>query len=369
MGNSRGDNPGSSRDRLRKDLKLLEGQWQGQAAAQRLARMMAQRKLSGALVPQDDVARRAIRGLAGLNTNRVNPTIPPGTLRTLMPERLGGLFAQTDRFRGAFGSGLSEAIRKITLPRRPGPLAGAQAVSNIIGNLPRLADFSGFWEGVGRAAEGLRRMMDEAQEGELALEEAEFGFADHLWNVIYLGSFAGLPVSNRDAVITNKLRAFTCSDEFVEPLLENVSSSKMLGRRSRIIERCLEAHQRREYELSIPSLMTQIEGAIGDAMFLKELVVREGNKYYLVGSDGKPKLNRKNERLPAITLSPAIRNANLDEHPELSDASEFLSSVLVQRRNDILHGRDVRYGKAKLSVQSLLVLSVLSNTFEELEET
>jgi hypothetical protein len=78
--------------------------------------------------------------------------------------------------------------------------------------------------------------------------------------------------------------------------------------------------------------------------------------------------NKKDERLPAITLSPALKNANLDEHPELGDASEFLSGVLVQRRNDILHGRDVKYGKAKLSVQTLLVLSVLTDTFEELEE-
>lgn len=263
---------------------------------------------------------------------------------------------------------MSDAIRKIALPQRHYPLVGAQTVSNIVGNLPKLGDFSGFWEGVGRAAEGLRRMMDEAQEGELALEEAEFGFADHLWNMIYLGSFAGLPASNREAVITNKLRAFTCSDEFVEPLLENVSSSKMLGKRSRIIERSLKAHQRREYELSIPSAMTQIEGVIGDAMFLKELVVREGNKYYLVGPDGAPKRDRNDKRLGPISLSPALRNANLDEHPLLADASDFLSGVLLQRRNDILHGRDVGYGKAKLSVQSLLVLSVLTDTFDELEE-
>lgn len=285
-----------------------------------------------------------------------------------MPEPLGSLFTKTDRFKGAFGGGLSDAIRKIALPHSPGPRIGSRAISNIIGNLPKLGDFSGFWEGVGRAADGLRQIIEESEQGELALEDAEFGFADHLWDWIYLGSFAGLPEANKHAVITNRLRAFTCSDEFIEPLLENICSSKMLGRRSTIIERCLEAHQRREYELSIPSLMTQIEGAVGDAMFLKELVVREGNKYYLVDSDGRPKRNKKDERLPAITLSPALRNANLDEHPELSDASEFLSGVLVQRRNDILHGRDVKYGKAKLSVQTLLVLSVLTDTFEELEE-
>lgn len=341
MGGSREYDTVTSRYQLRKDLRLIESQWQGQVAVQRMAQMMKQNRPLGSFSPQIHAARQVVQEV-GAKWPGV-PT-PPAALRNSMPERLKELFMQADRFRGAFGSGLSEAIRKIALPHRYVPQAGSQAVSSIVEHLPRLGGFSGFWEGVSRAADGLRRMMDEAQEGELALEEAEFGFADHLWNMIYLRSFAGLPATNRDAVITNKLRAFTCSDEFIETLLENISSSKMLGRRSRIIELCLEAHQRREYELSIPSVMVQIEGAIGDAMFLKELVVREGNKYFLVGPDGQPKRDRNNKRLSTITLSPAIKNANLDEHPELTDASDFLSSVLIQRRNDILHGRDVKYG-------------------------
>lgn len=290
------DNPGPPRDRLRKDLRLIENQWQGQEAAQQMARMMERGKPLGNFPPAGQAARQARQArqaMQGLGAGRPSVVIPPGTLRNLMPEPLGSLFTKTDRFKGAFGGGLSDAIRKIALPHSPGPRIGSRAISNIIGNLPKLGDFSGFWEGVGRAADGLRQIIEESEQGELALEDAEFGFADHLWDWIYLGSFAGLPEANKHAVITNRLRAFTCSDEFIEPLLENIGSSKMLGKRSTIIERCLEAHQRREYELSIPSLMTQIEGAVGDAMFLKELVVREGNKYYLLGPDGRPKRNKK----------------------------------------------------------------------------
>ncbi len=45
-----------------------------------------------------------------------------------------------------------------------------------------------------------------------------------------------------------------------------------------------------------------------------------------------------------------------------------MSGVLVEQRNEVLHGRDVGYERAKLSVQALLVLAVLTQGLEELEE-
>jgi hypothetical protein len=78
-------------------------------------------------------------------------------------------------------------------------------------------------------------------------------------------------------------------------------------------------------------------------MFLKNLVVKQGGRYF----------------------DPAVRNAKLDEHEDLATASSFLSGVLVQHRNEVMHGRDVGYGKAKLlSIQALLVLAVLSAGFK-----
>lgn len=58
---------------------------------------------------------------------------------------------------------------------------------------------------------------------------------------------------------------------------------------------------------------------------------------------------------------------HLAEDPNLEAASRFLSDVLVQRRNDVLHGRDVRYARARFSVQALLVLAVIVAGFEDLE--
>ncbi len=134
----------------------------------------------------------------------------------------------------------------------------------------------------------------------------------------------------------------------------------MMGRRWRVVEAALEAHQRREYLLSVPAMLPQVEGAIVDAMVLKGLTVKKNGKLYLRNDEGKSK--------QPIMFRNAVDNAQLEEDPALEGTSSFLADSLVQRRNDILHGRDPRYGKAKLSVQSLLVLMILAKAVGEIEE-
>ena len=121
----------------------------------------------------------------------------------------------------------------------------------------------------------------------------------------------------------------------------------------------------------MPALLAQIEGVLVDLMFLKDLVKKEGNKFYLVDKNGNFKAKERGrnsgQRLPAVTLNHAITHAKLTEHSNLAAASEFLADTLVQRRNAILHGHDLTYGKAKLFVQALLILTVLAEAVAELE--
>ncbi len=112
----------------------------------------------------------------------------------------------------------------------------------------------------------------------------------------------------------------------------------------------------------------QIEGTLVDAMFLKNLVVKKNNKFYLIDKNGDFLLPPGRKRPSPVTLDPAIKHAKLDENPELAAASEFMADVLVQRRNAVLHGRDITYGRAKLSVQALLLLMVLVMMVREMED-
>lgn len=287
---------------------------------------------------------------------------------TGIAEQVGSIFSKVEQFVDIVGG------RMATMATEAGKLYDAigasEAVTGLdrmIGVLPKIQDFNGFWDAIVPALDDLRQMMEDASDGDTALEEAEFGFADHLWNVFYLRGFAHIDERVRSAVVTNKLVARTSSDQFVDELRCAVEISQMMRKRWRVIERAVEAHASRKYELSVPVFLAQIEGTVGDIMFLKDLVRKEGNKYYLVDECGNFKVNKKGKRLQAVTLAPALKNARLEQQGDLTSASAFMADVMVQRRNDVLHGRDVYYGRAKFSVQALLILTVLAQGLAELE--
>lgn len=216
--------------------------------------------------------------------------------------------------------------------------------------------------------EAVRRHREAVVAGDAVLEAAEYGFADHLWNGLYIASFAHIDPRVRDMVVTKKLAAATRTDDFGDELRDRFKESVVMSRRWPAVEAAFEAHQRREYLLSIPAMLPQVEGAIVEAMILKDLTIRKNGKLFLRDENGGLKLNKNNKPLPAITLNSAVQNAQLEEHPTLEGTSSFVADSLIQKRNDVLHGRDYRYGRAKLSVQSLLVLTILAEAVSEIEE-
>jgi hypothetical protein len=285
-----------------------------------------------------------------------------------LAQQAGSVFSRIDQFVGIIGGRM--AIMAAGADRFLSAIQKSESVSRLkamMSALPKIEDFNRFFDAIAPALEGFRELMEDARDGDAVLEEVEFGFADHLWNVFYLRGFAHIHPQVRSAVVTRKLAAHTSSDHFADELHEEVEASRMMRRRWRVIEAALEAHAARKYELSVPVLLSQIEGAVGDIMLIKDLVVKEGNKYYLVDEFGNYKLNKKGKRLGPVTLDPALKAAKLEDHVGLAAASEFMADVMVQRRNDVLHGRDVSYGRAKFSVQALLILTILAQGVAELE--
>jgi hypothetical protein len=243
-----------------------------------------------------------------------------------------------------------------------------QGWQQLVNNIPTVWNFEGFWQGLQPVLENLKVLLEETEAGREALKASEFGFADHFWGVFYFRGFAHIDSRVRSAVVTRKLASLTSSEEFVEQLGTAVGESALLHKRWRIIESACEAHAARKYDLAVPAILAQIEGTLVNLMFLKDLVKKEDGKFFLIDENGdfKPTRNKK-KRLPPVTLHPAITNAKLDEHPELAAASEFVADTLVQRRNAVLHGHDLSYGKAKFSVQALLILAVLADAVSKLE--
>ena len=245
-----------------------------------------------------------------------------------------------------------------------GPVQGWQQLVN---NIPSFWNFESFWEGLQPALQGFAILLEDAEAGREVLRASEYGFADHFWGIFYVRGFAHIDARVRDAVVTRRLASYTSSEEFVEQLGTLVRDSKLMCKRWRIIEPACEAHAARKYDLAVPAILAQIEGTLVSLMFLKDLVKKENGKFFLVNENGDFKLSKKGKnRLALVTLQHAITNAKLDEHPNLAAASEFIADTLIQRRNNVLHGHDLNYGKAKFSVQALLILAVLAEAVSEL---
>lgn len=274
--------------------------------------------------------------------------------------QLNGFFTRIFDTVNAFDKAINPVIKRL--------VEGLQPVSKLLvsaGNfLDKLPNFAPALEELFEAA---RRFEEAVQEGDAVLEAAEYGFADHLWDRLYVSGFAHVDPRVRDAVVTRKLAVATRTDDFGNELRDRFEGSTMMSKRWRTVEAAFEAHQRRDYLLSIPAMLPQVEGAIVDAMVLKDLAIKKNGKLYLRGEDGGPKLNKKGKPLPEIMLSSAVHNAQLDDHPSLEGTSSFVADSLIQKRNAVLHGRDLRYDKAKLSVQALLVLALLAEALDELE--
>lgn len=161
----------------------------------------------------------------------------------------------------------------------------------------------------------------------------------------------------RPAVATNTLLKLTRSDDFGRAILSRMASVARCRKRLPIVQQALKAHIDRSYFLSIPALLCQLEGLWEDAMFLRDEVMyvpyvdKKGRK-------GKNLKTRKGEKYVG-TMDLKLKHSSFRRHPALDGSIELLSSAIVPNRDAIFHGQTVSYGKAKLSVQLLLVIFVI----------
>src|SRR5690349_4201434 len=116
------------------------------------------------------------------------------------------------------------------------------------------------------------RQWEETRQAEVALEVSGYGFSAHLWEAAFVIGFARVSPKVRAESVTNKLLALTRSREFAEALTSSIKSSPILMRRQRVILRAFEAHKERDYVVSVPLLLSQLEGIVGDMLRLRGLV-------------------------------------------------------------------------------------------------
>jgi hypothetical protein len=191
-------------------------------------------------------------------------------------------------------------------------------------------------------------------QGHAVLDDAGYEIVYQLIGGSFAAEFASVSPQVRGAAVTNRLLAFTKSTEFEEGLLETCGATPILQRRWPILRQALEAHRRREYWIAVPVLMSQLEGLISDALVLRSFVRRSKGKFYELDAQGQLKLNRRGTPVELIGLASKVQRFSLAGFGDLQGVVDLLNSELRSRRNGVLHGSDLRYGTAKLSIQLLL---------------
>lgn len=205
----------------------------------------------------------------------------------------------------------------------------------------------------------LDALLKEAEEGNDAFKKAGYSFimSDYI-SVTAARRFASINPKVRSAVITSQLAAETRKPEFEQKLKQLFEQSSVLHRRWPIISQAIKAHRRHEYNISIPPILAQVEGVIGDALILNGLVASKGHQLY-EKKNGKLKLDKKNKPIAIHGVGILIQRSSWQTHPALQGVADLITTQLAGERNHILHGRKTNYGAAKLSVQGLLLLLVL----------
>ncbi len=132
--------------------------------------------------------------------------------------------------------------------------------------------------------------------------------------------------------------------------------TKLLGRRKRILEKAIKAHAAGDYELSVPTVVAQVEGVIADGF--GHVGRMNGKQYqdYLnahFDSDGDSRI----EDAANQAVQSFVAKVLLAQFEHGSPSRSKLS------RHAILHGGDTDYPSEENSLKAILLLDVLQDSF------
>lgn len=252
-------------------------------------------------------------------------------------------------------SSLNALMESVIAPLQQNITAIAQSftldlqIGSLVESLPDLSEISRRYEGLVKAIE--------------MLDRSGYRFMREQWMVSHVAPLTGIDQIDprvRDAVITNRLLSLTRDSHFVDELQQLILESPVLSRRWEVIEQALVAHRNRRYVLSIPVLLAQVEGVFTDALILKNMAIRVGNKLCVRDQTGNVKLDRKGQPVMLHGLGQKVQNSRFHNDPGLQDVGNYLTDSLIPERNGILHGSHLAYGRARLSVQLVLAVYVLA---------
>jgi len=223
---------------------------------------------------------------------------------------------------------------------------------------PSFPDLSSFFDGLERYQQEFDEKFDQLLK---ELDASDFELAILVLEEEFAFKVARSKPTARKGIITKKLTTVTSAPEFIHEL-EVSFACEILQKRWPIVRQGLLAHQSRQYILSIPVLLSQVEGIFTDLLVQRKLAYKKRSNIYALNPDGSTKVNKKNERIKLDTLSQKTRHAKGKfEELFISATVDEIIEGIIPKRNSILHGKNIRYASAKLSTQTVLLLHYLAS--------
>lgn len=160
-------------------------------------------------------------------------------------------------------------------------------------------------------------------------------------------------IQKTEEAVSNTLTEYYDSEK-INKMLSSWIMKDWILKRKPILQSIIKAHIQKSYWISIPAMLTQIEGIIVDG-------------YCHKGWLGQDKLIRYIKKLYDLNS----RTYNIDRVVK----EILLNNILVNfihgyrinstlSRNAILHGADIEYGTAKNSLKTILLFNYLQRSFE-----
>jgi hypothetical protein len=188
--------------------------------------------------------------------------------------------------------------------------------------------------------------------------------SDEGWYIDYgtaIRTLSGLYIHQ---ITTNSEVLDTFMIKFYKKKLRKISRffRKNHPQRYLIIKKALQAHRRGDFELSIPVILTQIEGLFYD-LTDKEIFSKGRGK--LKENTAKTWVNSKENDTIAFMLAilePLRENDNLSA--SFKDSEKFPNAL---NRNKILHGRDINYPNELNSYKAISLLTFIGTIVYDIE--
>lgn len=149
-----------------------------------------------------------------------------------------------------------------------------------------------------------------------------------------------------------KLLIDACKDKkYLEEFIEKMKTSSLLSPRISIIQDAIAAHEDGRYSLSVPVLLTQVEGVLWD--YAEKQGIAAGTR--ITTKTGK-KFNAKSAR-------PLVEDTTVRDSMSDDLANYFLDKVYTKDfRHGILHGRKIDYSNEENSTNLLLLMRAIMDT-------